>query len=349
MALICDIATEVENGLTTTGGAVDLVWINGANFKAAKNSGLLYGPWATLIPAAANFDFTDTSISFDRGTPIAGMEFPFHQAQAVFIYNTEHIVNPPMNILEFRFWIQNSGQNRFAYSDPTTDFTGAGFVRHFFCHFAGPCSDFLSASDDEWEALYDARAPAVWDALNLIEPLLYAPSDFTPTAEITGWYPESHDPFIRDLVGGTTPTLWMDFSMQASEATTQQNGDDPLTRWPETTQAYVMESGTLADTSYLAIPINAPNKEAALVAVNHIGSAGAMFTRSKPEEWGALQAFDPTAPSIMEWDPAFDYINQHQATPTVEELAAGRMADLRSELITRINAGWASCVLASCV
>src|SRR5262249_25046346 len=34
----------------TSGGTVDLIWINGENFAAMKQNGLLYGPWVERLP-----------------------------------------------------------------------------------------------------------------------------------------------------------------------------------------------------------------------------------------------------------------------------------------------------------
>lgn len=334
MALSCDVTDEIAAGNAESGGAVDLVWINGANFATMKDLGLLYGPFAQLLPNSQNFDFTDSSIAFDHGVSTAGLEFPLNSAQSVFIYDEATIPSPPMNIPDLRDWIiANPG--KFAYSDASTDFTGAGFVRHFFYHYGG--DDVGSYTDllvDFDEDLYNERAPAVWAALNELEDYMYKPDGVSDA-----WYPTAHSE-IRDLVGNGT--LTMDFSFQASEASTQIQ--DELNPWPETMQAYVLDTGTISDTNYLAIPVNAQNKEAALVAVNHIASAGQMFVRSQPEVWGALQAFDPTAPSMVEWDVAFDYILTHEATPTMEELAAGRLSDMNGDWIDRINADWVTFV-----
>lgn len=38
-----------------TGGTVDLIWINGENFRTLKSAGLLYGPWSESIPNASTF------------------------------------------------------------------------------------------------------------------------------------------------------------------------------------------------------------------------------------------------------------------------------------------------------
>jgi ABC-type uncharacterized transport system YnjBCD substrate-binding protein len=36
MKIVCDVADEVAAGKTTSGGAVDLIWINGKNFAKMK-------------------------------------------------------------------------------------------------------------------------------------------------------------------------------------------------------------------------------------------------------------------------------------------------------------------------
>ena len=330
LAVVCDVANEIDAGLTTSGGAVDLIWINGANFAAMKAAGTLYGAWATLVPNAINFDFTDPAIAFDKGTSIEGLEMPFNQAQSVFLYDEILVSNPPLNIPDLMTWIENN-PGRFIYSDPTLDYTGAAFIRHVFYYYGGDnvgsWEDLLGEFDQD---LFDARAPAVWAALNAIEPFLFQNNSGN------GWYPSSHNEDIRPLIGDQT--LWLDFSMQASEASTQIDAG----LWADTMQAYVLETGTIADTNYLAIPINANNKEAALVTANYIASAGSMFVRSQPDVWGALQAFDPTTKTMLEWDPAFDYINLHEATPTVEALAEARLSDLNADWVNAINEGWAA-------
>lgn len=171
----------------------------------------------------------------------------------------------------------------------------------------------------------------MWEALNSIEANLYQKDGKV-------YYPEDHHDVIRPLVGDET--LWMDFSMDVGEATARMAKENTVNPWPKTMQAYAMTSGSLSDTNFLAIPVNAQNKEAALTAVNYIASAGAMFSRTRPAVWGAMQAFDPTASSIKEWDEAFDSVATHYATPTIEELAKNRVGDMSAEYVKRINQDW---------
>jgi len=330
MKVVCDVATEVAAGKTTSGGAVDLIWINGENFAAMKKLGLLYGPWATLLPNAANFDFTNDAINSDKNLPIEGLEFPFQIAQAVFIHNKDKVPSPPKTIVDFVTWLEKN-PGKFAYADPTKDFTGATFVREFFYEFADDNNDAAEDFSGPFnEKLYQKRSPAVWKALNSIAANLYQKDG-------KAYYPDDHNKVIRPLVGDET--LWMDFSMNVGEATARM-ANDQVNPWPETMQAYVMTSGSISDTNFLAIPVNAQNKEAALTVVNYIASAGAMFSRTRPAVWGAMQAFDPTASSIKEWDEAFDSVATHYATPTIEELAKHRRGDLSAEYVQRINDDW---------
>jgi putative thiamine transport system substrate-binding protein len=43
------LQTEVAAGRTSK-GSVDLMWVNGENFRNLKNGGLLFGPWAQSLP-----------------------------------------------------------------------------------------------------------------------------------------------------------------------------------------------------------------------------------------------------------------------------------------------------------
>jgi len=335
MAVVCTVDEEIKAGKTETGGSVDMIWINGANFAKMKELGFLYGPFATILPSSANFDFTDSAINLDKGVSIDGLEMPYNTAQSVFIHNEIQVPNPPKTIPDLVAWIK-ANPGRFTYANPNKDFMSAALIRHFFYHYAGDGFQGGSKSDLQGPfnaEIYNARAPAVWAILNEIEPSLYQRNG-------NPYYPDAHDD-IRPLTGNET--VWIDFSFQHTEASTRIQTDN--SPWPVHMQAYTMNDGTIADTNYLAIPINAQNKEAALTAVNYMSSAASMFTRATPEIWGALQAFDPSAAEIKEWDVAFNYINRHEATPTVEELAAARTTDLHIDYVNKINEDWVTNVL----
>ncbi len=57
-------------------GSVDLVWINGENFKSMKNNGLLYGPFVEMLPSWPMVDQT-LPVSSDFSEPTEGLEAPW--------------------------------------------------------------------------------------------------------------------------------------------------------------------------------------------------------------------------------------------------------------------------------
>ena len=80
----------------TTGGAVDLIWINGENFAAMKAQGLLHGPFAPALP---NWPLVDTmgkpATVTDFTLPTEGYESPWAMAQFVFEYDSAKLPAPP--------------------------------------------------------------------------------------------------------------------------------------------------------------------------------------------------------------------------------------------------------------
>merc|ERR1711988_792855 len=98
-------------------------------------------------------------------------------------------------------------------------------------------------------------------------------------------------------------------------------------------------SGTIANTNFVAIPKNAPNKAAALVAANVIGSGQAMLSRSRPHVWGALQGFDPSKLSDEQLR-VFNKVDVHPAAPSESDL----LGELDAAYVRRIEADWVTFV-----
>lgn len=237
----------------------------------------------------------------DSGFPTDGYETPFNAAQFVFIYNKAHIPEPtlpPQTIPELVTWIQNN-PGKFKFSDSTTDFLASATVRHFFYHFAGEglgggasWADFTGEFNEQ---LYLTRSPAVWAALNELEPFLHGYDAANTDNPCAACYPEDHET-VSSLYADGTITFEVSYDRNAAANKIQAG------LWPETSQAYVLSSGTLANTNFVAIPKNAPNKPGALVAANVISSGAAMLQRARPHVWGALQLFDPAKLSEKQRD-----------------------------------------------
>ena len=63
-----------------SGGGIDLVWINGENFAAMKDEGLLFGPWAEDLPNRALTNPSNAALTADFTVPTEGYESPWGMA-----------------------------------------------------------------------------------------------------------------------------------------------------------------------------------------------------------------------------------------------------------------------------
>lgn len=235
----------------------------------------------------------------DFGYPTDGYETPYNTAQVVFIYNKAHIPEPtlpPQTIPDLVIWIQNN-PGKFKYSQPASHFTGSVIVRHFFYHYAGEgvgggasWTDFTGEFNEQ---LYLERSPAVWAALNALEPFLHGYDAANTANPCAACYPDDHAE-VGALYADGTITFEVSYDRNAA-ANNILSGD-----WPDTSQAYVLSSGTISNTNFVAIPKIAPNKAGAMVAANVISSGQAMLQRAQPRVWGALQSYDPTKLSAQQ-------------------------------------------------
>ncbi len=76
-------------------GAIDLVWVNGANFAAAKAAGLWAPGWAATLPNAGLLDPADRSLTRDFGVAVDGAEAPWSRAAFVLAYDAARTTRPP--------------------------------------------------------------------------------------------------------------------------------------------------------------------------------------------------------------------------------------------------------------
>ena len=62
-------------------GSIDVVWINGENFKTAKDSNLLLGSFVGKLPNFSNYvDTTSEDVTIDFGTAVDGLEAPWGES-----------------------------------------------------------------------------------------------------------------------------------------------------------------------------------------------------------------------------------------------------------------------------
>ncbi|MEJ7604869.1 MAG: ABC transporter substrate-binding protein, partial [Bryobacteraceae bacterium] len=172
--IVQKLLSEKRAGRTT--GSLDFIWINGENFRTAKEGKLLWGPFSASLtnikyyPSAAR--------SRDFGTQIEGYEAPWLRAQFVFAYDTARFPSPPGSIEALGTWMR-SHPGRFTYVAPP-DFTGSAFVRQVLLHFGDYSPRFQTGFDTR---LYDSAARAALAWLNQIKPYLWRGGETYPSSQ----------------------------------------------------------------------------------------------------------------------------------------------------------------------
>jgi putative spermidine/putrescine transport system substrate-binding protein len=303
----------------TSGGSIDFVWINGENFRTAKQAGVLWGPFAESLPNIRYYD--EEARGRDFGTPIEGLEAPWQRAQFVIAYDTARVPEPPRSIEALRGWIK-AHPGRFTYIAPP-DFTGSVFIRHLLLHFGGGAQNFQRGFD---EALYQKAAAATVEYLNDIEPHLWRKGETYPASP-----GEADRLFANNEI---------DFTMSYGPSF----ASDKIARgeYPPTVRTFVFDAGTIGNYSFLAVPFNAANVAGALVAINYL-----MSPEHAIEQGRALGTLFPMRLDRLseEERQAVNALPRGPATLPLETLAAHQLPEPDAQYLERLEKDWAEKVL----
>ncbi|KDR93974.1 putative spermidine/putrescine transport system substrate-binding protein [Peptoclostridium litorale DSM 5388] len=317
MEMVNKLLTEKEVGKED--GSIDVMWINGENFKICKDNGLLMGSFADRLPNYNEYvDKAASDIVYDFGEKVEGLESPWGKSQFVFVYDSAKIENPPKNLSELKEWIaQNPG--KFTYPAPP-DFTGSAFIRQTLIDITGGYEQYMEGMDD---AQFSQKSQMAWDYLNEIKPYIWRAG---------ATYPESSAKLDQMYSNGE---VWMTMSYNPVHAANNVKAG----LFPESSRSFVLEGGTLANTHYLSIPFNSKNKEAAMVLVNYMISPQAQIEKFMPENWGDGLAIDVERLSEQDREKV-NSIDRGEATLSPEVLKNHRIPELPSQYVDRIEKGW---------
>jgi len=313
----------VEKQAGKTDGEADLLWINGENFRTAKRNGLLYGPFAEMLPNQQLVNWNRVSVQNDFGEPVEGLESPYGSAQVVLAYDTARFATPPATIGDLLAWIKEN-PGRFTYPAPP-DFTGSVFLRHIFYDVAGDVNTWQGEFD---EAAFEAAAAKTYDVLSDLAPYLWRKGET---------YPESPVRLAQLFADGE-----VDFAINYNPSDASKKIHDGL--YPDTVRTFVFEEGTIANTHFVAIPFNASDKEGAMAVANFLLSPEAQYAKADPNTWGDLPAIDPTRLDA-EWQQKFADLPRGIATLPDEVLQQHQLPEPPSEILIRLEQGWQEHVL----
>jgi putative thiamine transport system substrate-binding protein len=281
------------------GGSVDLVWINGENFKAMKETGLLFGPFAQDLP---NFRLVDIegkpTTLLDFTVPTEGYESPWGMAQFVLFHDSARVPEPPRTLDALLAWAK-AHPGRFTYPAPP-DFIGSTFLKHvLYAKVADPAL-LLQPVD---MAAFEAATEGVWAWLDAVRPRLWRAG---------GTYPANKEQLHQLLDDGE-----VDFSMAFNPA--EASSLIANKRLPASVRSFIFQGGTIANTHFVAIPYNAAHKDGAMVVADFLLSPEAQARKQDPQIWGDPTVLDLDRLSAEE-KARFDAIDLGPATLPPEAL-----------------------------
>jgi putative thiamine transport system substrate-binding protein len=309
------IQTEVAAGRIKDNGSIDLMWVNGENFKKLKQNKLLFGPWAEQLP---NWQYVDLTkpVRVDFSEPTEGLESPWGTAQLTFIADKAKTPVPPHSATELlTFAKANPGQ--VTYPKPP-DFHGSTFLKQLLLELApDPAVLQQPVSDADFAAV----TKPLWVYLDQLHPLLWRQGKAFPASAAE----------MHRLLGDGELKLSLTFNPNeaANLIATQQ--------LPVTAYSFGFTKGTIGNVHFLAIPINAHAKAGAQVFANFLLSPEAQARKADIAVWGDSSVLkDKKIPAALH----IELVNKVpgmlvEKVPTLSEPHASWMGALETEWLKR--------------
>ena len=298
-------------------GAVDMIWINGANFASMKAADLLFGPYAEALPNWALVDVNGKTVQTDFTVPTEGYESPWAMAQVVFIHDTADLAEPLGSMTEIQEWaLANPG--RFTYPQPP-DFLGTTFLKQVLVDILPDPSVLQTPATD---SNYGEVVAPLWEYLDTLTPALWRQGRAYPTTGDAQY----------QLINDGEVDLAISFSPGAASAAIANF------ELPETVRTFVLDKGTIGNASFVAIPYNSGSKEGAMIVANFLMSPEAQARAQDPDllGYGTVLDLDALAP---EDKALFDALELGVATLSPDELGQA-VAEPHPSWMTRIADDW---------
>nr|WP_226842087.1 ABC transporter substrate-binding protein [Enterobacter cloacae complex sp. I2] len=262
------IQTEQAAGRSRN-GSVDLLWVNGENFRTLKEANLLLTGWAQTLP---NWRYVDTRkpVTEDFALPTEGAESPWGGAQLTFIARKSSMPTPPADPRALLVYAQQH-PGKVSYPRPP-DFTGTAFLEQLLLALTAHPEALKKAPDNTF---VQVTAP-LWRYLDTLHPLLWREgNDFPPS-------PARMDTL---LASGS-----LNLSLTFNPAHAQQkvaSGELPADSY-----SFGFSRGMIGNVHFVAIPANASASAGAKVVANFLLSPQAQIRKADPAVWGDPSVLD---------------------------------------------------------
>jgi putative spermidine/putrescine transport system substrate-binding protein len=309
------LLTEKQSGKNQ--GSIDLIWINGENFKNARENDLLYGPVSGSLPNFVKYVDPET-VEYDFGYPVEGYEIPYGRAQFVFEYDSAVVKDIPDTYEKLMAWIKKN-PGRFTYPQPP-DFTGSAFIRQVFYAATGGYKQYQGEYNSE---LFEKNKDKAMAYLKELSPYLWNSGKI---------YPKSL---------AALETLFEKGEVLISMNYNQGNASNKILqgRYPETVRTFVMKDGSLYNTHFTAIPFNAPNRAGAMVVADFLLSPEAQISKKDPANWGDFPVLE-ISKLPKEFHNKLSSLNAGDATLSLEVLEKHAVPEISSQYLEALENEW---------
>ena len=299
-------------------GAVDLVWINGPNFLAMKEQGLLFGPFAARLPNFARIDtLNKRSNIIDFTVPVDGYASPWRMAKLVFVYDSARVTDVPASIPGMLEWAKKH-PGRLTHPG-VRNFLGSTFLKQALAELVPDAALLQKPATD---ANFAAVTAPLWAWYEQLKPLLWRQGRQFPE---TG-------PAQRQLLNDNEIDILISFN-PAEAAVASSAG-----QLPDSVRTFVMKRGSIGNTSFVAIPYNAANKEGAMLVANFLLEPATQAHAQDIRQLGNFSVLDTAKLSPADRK-RFDDLPKHPALPSNAELGPV-LLEPHASWMTRITAEW---------
>lgn len=261
--VVTRIATELAAGRNDD-GSVDLLWVNGENFRALKQGKMLLEGWATALP---DYRYVDSRlpVSEDFALATEGSESPWGSAQLMFIARDSEIGGGFADPQAMLAWATDH-PGRLSYPRPP-DFTGSALLTQLLINLTDSPQALRQPPQP---ATQDAVMAPLWRYLDQLHPLLWRQGrDFPPS-------PARMDTLLAQNVLAASLT----FNPAHARHLVLEG------KLPADSITFGFRRGMVGNVHFVAIPRNARASAGAQVVANFLLSPEAQWRKAQPEVWG---------------------------------------------------------------
>ncbi len=314
-----DKANEKDQGI------YDIIIFENEGFKAAREGGLLYGPFGDkVLNVNRLLDVQKLDYLYREGIATNNYLIPYGREQLSFIYNQDVFYERPESLDALLQTIKEE-KGLFTYPDPTKTKEGEAFL----LTLIGQSIDlepFIEGNINR-EAFVDAIQPSL-DLLIDLKPYLYAQGTVYPSSF------EAYDTLFNE---GKT---MMSMSLDSEYATNKLREYE----YPEGANTFVLPTGTATYTEGAGIAYNSMNKSGAMVVLNALLSPEMQTSKYTPKLWGNLPIYTAEVTPVEAID-ALKTLKLKSTTVKAVDFIESALPEFNPSLIKIILEEWEKQVL----